>query len=29
MNSPLHIASQEGHPNCIEVLLNDYNLSYD
>jgi ankyrin repeat protein len=29
LNSPLHIASQEGHPNCIEILLNDYNLSYD
>jgi hypothetical protein len=29
LSSPLHVASQYGHENCIEVLLKDYGCQID
>lgn len=29
LNSPLHIASQNGHTDCIEMLLVEYRLQFD
>lgn len=29
LNSPLHIASQNGYSDCIKVLLTEYNLKAD